>query len=90
MAVLLGNGTRHGKCHEEISALLPASLPLHLVDEKHTSERARARFVRENRPSGLFARLMPVALRTPDRPYDDYVAVILAEEWLNGALGVER
>jgi RNase H-fold protein (predicted Holliday junction resolvase) len=50
------------------------------VDESHTSEAARARFVAEN-PARGWQRLLPRSLRTPDRPYDDYVAIILAERY---------
>jgi len=66
------------------------SLPLHRVDESHTSEEARARFVAENRAYG-WQRLLPRSLRTPWRPYDDYVAVILAERyWASLAAAPER
>jgi RNase H-fold protein (predicted Holliday junction resolvase) len=50
------------------------------VDESHTSEAARVRFVAEN-PARGWERLLPRSLRTPTRPYDDYVAVILAERY---------
>ena len=51
------------------------------VDRSHTSELARARYLRETPPRGL-RRLLPAFLRSPENPYDDYVAVILAERWL--------
>jgi hypothetical protein len=56
------------------------SLPLVPVDEAFTSQRARARFHLENPPRGL-ARLVPPGLRTPPRAFDDYVAVLLAEDY---------
>jgi hypothetical protein len=56
------------------------AIPLTLVDEAYTSEAARARYVAENPPRGL-ARLLPHSLRTPPVPYDDYVAIILAERF---------
>jgi RNase H-fold protein (predicted Holliday junction resolvase) len=55
-------------------------IPLNLVDEAYTSEAARARYVAENPPRGL-AKLLPHSLRTPPVPYDDYVAIILAERF---------
>jgi hypothetical protein len=74
-AVLMGDGTR---CRS-----LEASLPVAVVrvPESHTTERARRRYWEENPPQGL-ARLWPISLRTPPTPVDDWVAVILAEEWL--------
>jgi hypothetical protein len=56
-------------------------LPLDIVDEFQTSMLARARFCIEN-PARGWRKLLPCGLRTPEQPYDDYVAVILAERWL--------
>jgi hypothetical protein len=50
------------------------------VDESHTSEQARRRYVNE-KPAHGWRRLLPKALRTPETPYDDYVAILLAERW---------
>ena len=52
------------------------------VDEFKTSEEARLRYVKENPPIG-WKRLIPQSLRTPEAPYDDYVAIILAERYWN-------
>ncbi len=62
---------------------LATQVPLQplMVDEHHSSERARRRFFEANPPRG-WRRLLPVTLLTPSRPYDDYVAVLLAEEYL--------
>jgi len=59
-------------------------LEITLVDEDRSSEMGRRRYLLDNRGSG-FARLLPIGLRTPDRPYDDYVAIILAERYLDGS-----
>jgi RNase H-fold protein (predicted Holliday junction resolvase) len=78
-AILLGNGTGAEPLHAVLTGLgLPA--PLVRVDERHTSEQARARYLAENTPRG-WRRLVPRSLRVPESPYDDYVAVILAERW---------
>ncbi len=53
------------------------------VDEDHSSEIARRRYLTEH-PGKGFARLLPIGMRTPDVPIDDYVAVILAERYLAG------
>ncbi len=51
-----------------------------LVDEHRTSDLARRRYLLQHR-SG-WRRLWPVSLQTPPEPYDDYVALILAERYL--------
>ncbi len=54
------------------------------VDEDRSSELGRRRYLQDHRGAGL-CRLLPIGLRTPDRPYDDYVAIILAERYLDGS-----
>ena len=79
VAVIVGCGTG---CKEMIRRIEQAALPLPVyeVEEAHTSEEARRRWVKSHPPKGL-QRLMPQSLRCPDAPYDDWVAVILAERW---------
>jgi RNase H-fold protein (predicted Holliday junction resolvase) len=86
-AVLVGMGTGSKPL---LRALEGAgfSVPIQRVDEAHTSEAARTRFVAENPPRG-WQKLLPKSLRTPDRAYDDYVAVILAERFWQRASNVE-
>jgi RNase H-fold protein (predicted Holliday junction resolvase) len=78
-AIVVGCGTG---CKELIARIADAAspIPVEQVDEAHTSEEARRRWVQTHPPSGL-GRLMPSSLRCPDAPYDDYVAIILAERW---------
>ena len=81
-ALVCGNGTGSKPILQILQSAAP-DLPLELVDETRTSEKARARFVRENKPPFL-QRLLPLSLRSPWLPYDDYVAVLLAERyWLS-------
>ena len=56
------------------------------VNEHKSTEEARARYWRANPPRGLW-RLVPEGLRTPPRPVDDYVAVILAERYFKQESG---
>jgi len=51
------------------------------VDEHHSTLQGRRRYFAENPPRG-WRRLLPVGLQTPPHPYDDYVAVVLAERYL--------
>ena len=78
-AVILGNGTGSRPLLLQLQASgLPA--PVISVDESHTSEAARIRYIAENPPHG-WQRLLPPSLRTPPVAYDDYVALILAERY---------
>lgn len=52
-----------------------------LVDEDYTTLQARDRYFEERPPRG-WRRLLPRSLLTPPEPYDDYVAVLLAERFL--------
>jgi RNase H-fold protein (predicted Holliday junction resolvase) len=79
-AVLIGNATNSAPLARALRDSLPNSFPLHRVEEAFTSQRARVRFRLENPPRGL-ERLLPPGMRTPPRPYDDYVAVLLAEDF---------
>lgn len=78
-AVVVGSGTG-SSCVVQALRERGLDAPIELIDECFSSEQARRRYVHENRACGL-QRLLPLCLRTPDRPYDDYVAVILAERW---------
>lgn len=78
--IIIGNGTGGFELASELEALALA-VPVELVNETRSSERARSRFFVENPPRGL-RRLIPRGLLTPSHPYDDYVALILGEEYL--------
>ena len=54
-----------------------------VVDERHTTERARLRYYQDHPPRGLW-RLVPLGLQVPPVPYDDYAAVVMAEDYLAG------
>jgi len=84
-AVVLGGGTGSGPVRRALEAAV-AGMPLEVVDEEHTSEAARALWSRLNPPRG-WRRLLPAGLRVPDCPYDDLVAVILAQRWWAAAPG---
>jgi RNase H-fold protein (predicted Holliday junction resolvase) len=78
--IVLGDRTGHRAILEELSGGSRWKGRTCLVDEAHSSEEARRRFVMD-RTRG-WRRLVPVSLRYPNEPYDDYVAVILAERYL--------
>jgi len=79
--ILMGNATWSDKLRPIVKKSSGA-IPLKLVDEKHSSERARLRYFKENPPRGLW-KLIPVTLQVPKELYDDYAAIILAEDYID-------
>ncbi len=77
-ALALGSGTNATSVARRLVSL---DLPTHLVDERETTLHARRLYYAENPPRGL-GRLIPVGLRFPPRPIDDYAAEIIARRWL--------
>ncbi|KPJ63594.1 hypothetical protein AMK68_03590 [candidate division KD3-62 bacterium DG_56] len=78
--IVLGNRTTAG----EVSRRLAAggiTAEVVLVEEHRSTEEARRRYFREH-PPRRWRRLIPRGLLTPPTPYDDYVAIILAERYL--------
>jgi len=79
-AIVIGNGTYSGSLVEEVEKLnLP--LPIEIVEEAYSTQRARVRYFQENPRRGLW-RLIPVGLLFPPCAVDDYAAVILAEDYI--------
>jgi RNase H-fold protein (predicted Holliday junction resolvase) len=76
--VVVGDATGSQQVLRELSRL---GRPVRLVSEAGTTLEARRRYFQDHPPRGL-ARLLPEGLRVPPRPYDDYVAVLLAERFL--------
>jgi len=67
---------------ETIVALVrERGVPYVLVDERETTLQARARFFADHPPRG-WRRLMPRGMLLPDRPIDDYAALLIAERYL--------
>lgn len=75
--IVIGDRTHSQKIRAKLQLF---NLPIEPVDENRSSLEGRYRYLKEN-TTGL-AKLLPVSLRTPKRPYDDYVAVVLAERFL--------
>lgn len=75
-------GDRTGS-REAVRALaLSSRLEITTVDEHRSSMEGRQRYLREHRGRGL-ERFMPIGLRTPSEPFDDYVAEILAARYFD-------
>ncbi len=84
--VVLGDRTGRKAAQAALAALRPGGreLAVRLVDEHRSTDEARTRYWRDHPPRGL-ARLVPVTLRVPPTPVDDYVAVIIAERYFLAA-----
>jgi RNase H-fold protein (predicted Holliday junction resolvase) len=80
--VVIGDGTRSSDFLRETKQSFP-DLEVTVVDEKFSTEEARSRYWLEHRPTG-WRRLLPTSMQVPPEPYDDYVAVILAERFIAG------
>jgi RNase H-fold protein (predicted Holliday junction resolvase) len=76
--VALGRGTNSDHV---ASILTSVGLPHALVDETETTLRARARFFRDHPPRG-WKRFVPRGMLLPDRPIDDYAALLIAQRYL--------
>jgi RNase H-fold protein (predicted Holliday junction resolvase) len=76
--VAIGCGTN---AETIVAAVRNAGLPYELVDERETTLRARARFFDDHPPRG-WRRLVPRGMLLPDRPIDDYAALLIAERYL--------
>ncbi len=83
--LLLGNATHSATLRKALAGVFPL-LPLELVDEFNTSARARARYVQDN-PAPGWRRLLPSTMRSPEVPYDDYAALLLAEDYFSRRFG---
>ncbi len=83
--ILVGGSTGSREVVAELQAALERRM--RVVDESHTTERARMRYFQDHPPRGLW-RLIPLGLRVPPVPWDDYAAVVMVEDYLD-AVGQE-
>lgn len=84
-AVVIGDRTGSAGVRARLEAIdeVRAAGGVRSVDEAHTSLEARRRYFQANPPRGLW-RLVPLGLRVPPVPVDDWAAVVLAERFLEG------
>jgi RNase H-fold protein (predicted Holliday junction resolvase) len=80
-AVVLGNGTGSRAWQGRLQTVVP----LQLVDERNTTLAARQRYW-QLQPARGWRRLLPRGLRQPPRDWDDVVAQLLVERWLERPL----
>jgi RNase H-fold protein (predicted Holliday junction resolvase) len=77
--VVVGNLTGSDDALRAVGDL--GAVPIAKLDESGTTLGARGRYFADH-PRRGWRRLIPLSLQTPPEPYDDYVAVLLAERAL--------
>ncbi|MGI0483672.1 pre-16S rRNA-processing nuclease YqgF [Geminocystis sp. CENA526] len=83
--LVMGNQTTSQEWKKRLINNLHLSIEIVLVDEKNSTVEAREKYWEMYPPQGL-TRLIPKGLRTPPRPVDDIVAIILIDRYLAGDL----
>ena len=76
--VIMGNGTTSADAKKRVEAL---GVSVTLVDEYRTTDAAKCAYWDAHPPRG-WRRLMPRGMLVPPVPVDDFVAVILAQRFL--------
>lgn len=82
--VVIGDGTSSQEAKRKLEEITVdgTAAEVFFVDERHSTDEARKRYWQEHPPTGLM-RLIPVTMRVPPKPVDDYVAIILAERYFD-------
>ncbi|MCF8001979.1 MAG: Holliday junction resolvase RuvX [Halanaerobiales bacterium] len=79
--VIVGNGTYADKVFNILDLLMDKKM-IKFIDEKNTTYLAEQKYLKENPPFGLQF-LNKIIKFKPQKPLDDYVAVILVEKYLD-------
>lgn len=81
-AFVVGHRTASGDVRSTLRALGVPDEAVKVVNEDRSSELGRQRYWRAKPPRG-WRRWLPTSLQVPPEPYDDFVAVELAERFLS-------
>ncbi len=79
-SLILGDQTGSKQWRSRIIEALP-NLQIITIDERFSTQQARDRYWKMYPAQGL-QKLVPLGMRTPPRPIDDIVAIILVERYL--------
>lgn len=74
--IILGDGTGCKKVYKDLTLL---GITINIVDENKSSIEGRYKYLKENTKG--WSRIIPIGLRIPAQPFDDYVAIVLAERF---------
>lgn len=88
-AIILGDQTTAKQWFDQLQTALTdldSSCPIYLVNERYSSQEARLRYWDDHSAQG-WNWILPKGMRTPPTPYDDIVAQILVERYLNSTNG---
>lgn len=77
--IVLGDRTASKQFRQILQSF---NLNLEMVDENYSSVEGRQIYLREHAVG--WRKLIPLGLQKPSRPFDDYVAVVLAKRYLAG------
>jgi RNase H-fold protein (predicted Holliday junction resolvase) len=80
--LVLGDQTTSKSWKQKLTQGLSPFIKIVQIDERYSSLEARDRYWQMYPPMGL-SRLIPQGMRTPPRPVDDIVAIVLIERYLN-------
>ncbi|MEG4166356.1 MULTISPECIES: pre-16S rRNA-processing nuclease YqgF [unclassified Microcoleus] len=86
--LVLGDQTTSKSWKQKLTQSLSPEIEIVRVDERFSSLEAKERYWEMYPPAGL-SRLIPQSMRTPPRPVDDIVAIVLIERYLNKQLTVD-
>lgn len=79
--VVIGDRTGSRDFYALLQKIFAGKLKLATINEDASSYEGRRRYLLANRKG--WRRLFPLGLQSPSRPYDDFVAVILGERYLD-------
>lgn len=80
-SIVVGSGTNS----ENIIAVIKKNFPelfITVITEEDTTRLARRYFFEHNPPTG-WLKLIPISLRIPPRPYDDFAAYVIARKFFS-------
>lgn len=80
--LVMGDQTTSKSWKQKLTQSLSPFLKIVQVDERYSSLEAKERYWQMYPATGL-NRLIPLGMRTPPRPVDDIVAIVLIERYLN-------
>ncbi|MEG4279702.1 pre-16S rRNA-processing nuclease YqgF [Microcoleus sp. MON1_C1] len=80
--LVMGDQTTSKSWKQKLTQSLSPEIEIVRVDERFSSLEAKERYWEMYPPTGL-SRLIPQGMRTPPRPVDDIVAIVLIERYLN-------
>lgn len=83
VGIVVGDGTNSKKQQQAIQKALP-EIPLHIVDEMHTTEEARRLYWELFPPTG-WRRFLPLGLLVPQEPLDGLAAAVQVRRYLKNS-----